>query len=79
MRKEIDYIITTLRSVLEGEPWYGRSVMKLLQDIDPAIVHFTDGVPDMPGYETAAYADEWREELEEWAGGYGPVMLRKTA
>jgi uncharacterized damage-inducible protein DinB len=39
MRKEIDYIITTLRSVLEGEPWYGRSVMKLLQEIDPAVVH----------------------------------------
>ena len=39
MRKEIDYIITTLHSVLDGEPWYGRSVMKLLQEIDPALVH----------------------------------------
>jgi len=27
--------------------------------IDPAIVHFTEGVPDMPGYEHCAYADEW--------------------
>jgi len=27
--------------------------------IDPAIVHFTTGVPDMPGYEHVAYADEW--------------------
>lgn len=26
----------------------------------PAIVHFTDGVPDMPGYEDQEYADEWR-------------------
>lgn len=25
----------------------------------PAIVHFTEGVPDMPGYEHVAYADEW--------------------
>lgn len=39
MRKEIEHITTTLRSVLEGEPWYGRSVMKLLQEIDPPIVH----------------------------------------
>lgn len=31
--------------------------------IDPAIVHFTDGTPDMPGYENAPYADEWRREL----------------
>lgn len=31
--------------------------------IDPAVVHFTEGVPDMPGYENVAYADEWRAEL----------------
>lgn len=28
-------------------------------DTDPAFVHFTEGVPDMPGYEHCAYADEW--------------------
>ena len=39
MRKEIDYIVTTLRSVLDGEPWYGRSVMKILQDADPLTVY----------------------------------------
>ncbi len=27
--------------------------------IDPALVHFTSGVPDMPGYEHQSYADEW--------------------
>ena len=26
----------------------------------PAIVHFTLGVPDMPGYENQEYADDWR-------------------
>lgn len=35
--------------------------------IDPAIVHFTEGVPDMPGYEGVPYADEWRERLKDWA------------
>ena len=39
MRKQTDYIITTLRSVLEGEPWFGRSVMALLREIDPATVY----------------------------------------
>jgi uncharacterized damage-inducible protein DinB len=39
MRKETDYIITTLRSVLEGSPWYGTSVMKILKDVDPATVY----------------------------------------
>lgn len=31
--------------------------------IDPAVVHFTEGTPDMPGYEDVPYADEWRAEL----------------
>jgi len=39
MRKEIDYIITTLHSVLDGEPWFGRSVMSLLQEVNPAVVY----------------------------------------
>jgi lipopolysaccharide biosynthesis glycosyltransferase len=35
--------------------------------IEPKVVHFTDGVPDMPGYENVAYADEWRHCLEQQA------------
>jgi hypothetical protein len=35
--------------------------------IDPHVVHFTDGVPDMLGYENVPYADEWRAELNRWA------------
>ena len=34
---------------------------------DPAIVHFTDGIPLMTGYENCEYADEWRAELDNWA------------
>ena len=32
--------------------------------IAPKAVHFTRGTPDMPGHETAAYADEWRAVAE---------------
>jgi hypothetical protein len=28
-------------------------------DLHPKAVHFTNGTPDLPGYEGAAYADEW--------------------
>lgn len=35
--------------------------------IDPAIVHHTDGSPNMPGYEETPYADEWRQEFSAWA------------
>lgn len=34
---------------------------------DPSVVHFTLGVPDMPGYSHVPYADEWRTELARWA------------
>ena len=33
----------------------------------PRIVHFTDGIPTMRGYEHCEYADEFRRQLEEWA------------
>jgi hypothetical protein len=36
--------------------------------IDPKIVHHTDGSPCMPGYEAAPYADEWRAELKRAIG-----------
>lgn len=34
---------------------------------EPAIVHYTDGIPSMQGYEACEYADEWRDELASWA------------
>ncbi len=35
--------------------------------IDPKIVHFTSGTPDMGGYRDSEFADEWRDELSRWA------------
>lgn len=36
-------------------------------DIEPKLVHFTEGCPDMVGYESDPFADEWRQELTRWA------------
>jgi hypothetical protein len=36
-------------------------------NLEPKCVHFTDGVPDMKGYEDVRFADEWRSALEKWA------------
>ncbi len=33
--------------------------------LDPKVVHFTRGTPDMPGHEGSAYADDWRAALRE--------------
>lgn len=37
------------------------------QCADPRIVHFTDGIPTMKGYEDCEFAEEWRIALERWA------------
>lgn len=34
---------------------------------EPALVHWTDGAPCMPGYEHVEYAEEYRRELVAWA------------
>lgn len=39
MRKEIDYITMTLRSILDGQPWYGQPVIKILQATDASLVY----------------------------------------
>jgi hypothetical protein len=32
----------------------------------PKLVHFTDGIPSMPGYERCEFADDWWRELNAW-------------
>ena len=39
MNKEIQSIIRNLIQVNSGEPWFGRAVYTILDEIDPAIVH----------------------------------------
>jgi len=43
--------------------------------ITATIAHFTSGVPDMPGYENQAYADEWFRAREEWARGASSMLV----
>ncbi len=37
-------------------------------DIDPGLIHFTRGTPDMAGHENTLYADEWRKAYREAVG-----------
>ncbi len=39
MNKEVQSIIRNMQNVLTGEPWYGRPVYSLLEDIDDAVVY----------------------------------------
>lgn len=45
---------------------------------DPQIVHFTDGIPSMLGYEDCEYADEWRTEMVMWAASDPAAAMRGT-
>lgn len=40
---------------------------KWFDDDPPANIHFTSGIPSMPGYEHVDYADRWRDMLYSWA------------
>jgi len=39
MRKQIGHIISSLHTVVEGEPWFGKPVMTVLHEVDPKIVY----------------------------------------
>jgi uncharacterized damage-inducible protein DinB len=39
MKKETGDIIDSLKQVLDGEPWYGKPVMAILNDVDPVSVY----------------------------------------
>lgn len=39
MNTEINAIINSMQEVLSGEPWYGKSVLKMLEEIDDKIVY----------------------------------------
>jgi lipopolysaccharide biosynthesis glycosyltransferase len=34
--------------------------------VEPKMVHYTLGAPNLPGYEHSPYADEWRAERRAW-------------
>lgn len=43
MNKETQSIIRNLQTVTDGEPWYGQSVLAILEEIDPAHTHISPG------------------------------------
>jgi hypothetical protein len=51
----------------ELDPRWNHLVGEVLPRQDAKLVHFTNGTPNMAGYEDCEFADEWREELERWA------------
>ena len=51
----------------ELDPRWNHLVGELEPRDDASLVHFTQGTPNMAGYENCEFADEWRAELGRWA------------
>lgn len=51
----------------ELDPKWNFLVGNTDRSTQPHLVHFTDGIPLMKGYEKCEFADEWFEELNNWA------------
>lgn len=49
------------------DPRYNHLVGEQPHDPDCYVAHFTNGPPDMPGYENQPFADEWFAALDEQA------------
>jgi uncharacterized damage-inducible protein DinB len=46
MNKELLSIISNLENVLSGDPWYGRAVYELLEEVHPAVAYIRPGDTD---------------------------------
>ena len=51
----------------ELDPCWNHLVGDKPPDPNAKLVHFTNGSPNMPGFESCEFADEWRAELDRWA------------
>lgn len=72
MNKEIQNIISTLQNTLQGDPWYGRAVYEILEEVEPAYVFIN---PDEKGhsliellYHMVDWAQFTQNALEEKPG-----------
>jgi hypothetical protein len=53
----------------ELEPSWNFLVGHTSPTVEAWVAHFTEGLPDVPGFEDCAYADEWRQAYREWVRG----------
>lgn len=55
------------RDIGSLDPAYNYLVGHTQNVSNPKIVHFTEGLPYLPGYENCEYANEWFDALDGWA------------
>lgn len=61
MNKEIHSIISNLQNCLNGEPWFGRPVYAILNEIDPSIVYKKPNTQSHSLIEMLYHMNTWAE------------------
>jgi uncharacterized damage-inducible protein DinB len=61
MNKETQYLIKTFESTLSGQPWFGRSVYKLLGEIDEAKIQIKPNAESHSLIELLWHMSTWAE------------------
>ncbi|WP_194474533.1 hypothetical protein [Bradyrhizobium sp. CCBAU 51753] len=59
----------TDKEIGELDPVWNHLVGTSDPQVSATIAHFTNGVPDMAGYENQRYGDEWRAARDAWVRG----------
>jgi uncharacterized damage-inducible protein DinB len=65
MQKEVDLIIHRLEESMSGEPWYGKSVLALLSEIDPGMVYHKPGSQSHSMIELLYHMITWMEFVQQ--------------
>ncbi len=69
LKKEINNYITEFETVFNGEPWYGKPLMAVIGDTDPAIVFNKPNPGGHSIYEIVHHLYAWRELMAKRLNG----------
>ena len=61
MKKEIGSVIKNLENILHGQPWYGRAVIEILEEVKPSTVYEKPGGSDHSLIEILYHMITWSE------------------
>ena len=89
MNKETQSIVNTLNNTLNGQPWFGRAVFEILQEVDEAKVHTKPNGTEHSLIELLWHMNTWAEftlagienrsvdEIKKLKPPIGGILIRK--
>ncbi len=69
MKKEINYYISEMESIYNGEPWYGKPLMAVVKEADPVKVFKKTNPGTHSAYEILHHLYAWRDLLVQRLNG----------